>query len=74
MSSGRGVIGPEGYVAAETLCHELATGERHLLIVPTRTLDEIQNRTDSCPRSLERVGSLRRWTLLRAIPEPTPAG
>ena len=69
-----GAIGPEGYVAAETLCQELATGERYLLIVPTRTLDEIRNRADSCPRALERVGTLRRWTLLRAIPEPTPAG
>jgi 4-amino-4-deoxy-L-arabinose transferase-like glycosyltransferase len=69
-----GAIGPEGYVAAETLCQELATDERQLLIVPTRTLDEIRNRAASCPRTLERVGTLRRWTLLRAIPEPTPAG
>ena len=69
-----GAIGPEGYVTAETLCQELATGERHLLIVPTRTLEQIQGRVARCPRTLERVGTLRKWTLLRAIPEPTPAG
>lgn len=69
-----GAIGPEGYEPAETLCHELETGERHLLIVPTRRLDEIQGRADSCPRALEHVGTLRKWTLLRPVPAPTPVG
>ena len=61
----RGAIGPGGYVQAETLCHELASGKNHLLVVPTRELGEIEDRLNECPRDLERVGTLRKWTLLR---------
>jgi 4-amino-4-deoxy-L-arabinose transferase-like glycosyltransferase len=60
-----GAIGPGGYVQAEALCHELATGQNHLLFVPTRQLDEIKDRLNECPRDLEQIGALRKWTLLR---------
>jgi hypothetical protein len=63
-----GAIGPEGYAQAKTLCHELGTGEHHLLIVPSRRLGEIKDRLGECPRDLEQVGTLRKWTLLQRAP------
>ncbi len=63
-----GAVAPEGYAPAEPLCHELATGERLLLIAPLKNARDVEAHIERCPGRVERAGALRRWVLLRRIP------
>jgi len=68
-----GSIGPPGYAPPESLCQELATPDRLLLVAPARRLDPVEQQFRACPHRIERLATLRQWVLFRSVPDASLA-
>ena len=55
----------DGYSAPESICAEFDVPESRLWIGRTRRLDEIKASFEACGRTLQSVGTLRKWTIFR---------
>jgi hypothetical protein len=55
----------DGYMPAEALCHELDEPDGQLIVTPRTRGDAVESRILECGLQVERLGTMRKWALLR---------